>query len=520
MARAADHSIVVIHDSGLTEYPLHPPFHPDAHLPEYPFGSQDIQGDNWVYDAVREVLRERGLDSHNFGTRAWNPLGEYIKPGDRVVVKPNLVISEHELGLEGLLASVAHGSIIRALVDYVFIACGSTGRITICDSPIKEVDFEKITGLIGLRGVMDFYGALDESQRPPVELLDIRDLVAHRDQNGTIVDWKALRGDPRGYTIVDLGRDSMLSELGSNCSRLRSTAAVYENEANKRHAISKNEYSFPNTILEAHVIFSLAKLKVHRKAGVTLSLKNMVGTTNEKRWLPHHRAGTPSQGGDMTPDAAPPDRKLQEFLADVSSSHRYGYVFRRRVLPFAWWVWRQLHLKALLRRGRRYIGSDWREGDWHGNDTIWRTVLDLNMALRYADSSGQMRPQPQRRIVCFIDGIIGGDREGPLHPRPRPAGLLVMGDDAVAVDTVCTAVMGFDPLLIPTLVNASRTRYPIGNNDISAVTVVSNESAWRDWREIGWRHLAFEASEGWRRHLELTPESAFYVRDLLNAPVA
>ena len=44
-----------------------------------------------------------------------------------------------------------------------------------------------------------------------------------------------------------------------------------------------------------------------------------------------------------------------------------------------------LHLKKLLRMGRNSL-HDWREGDWYGNDTIWRTVLDLNAALSYAAS--------------------------------------------------------------------------------------------------------------------------------------
>ena len=212
----------------------------------------------------------------------------------------------------------------------------------------------------------------------------------------------------------------------------------------------------------------------------------------------------------MTPDSAPPDRKLQEFLADVSGSHRFGHTFRRRILPVASWLWRRLRVKALLRRGRSYKHSDWREGDWHGNDTIWRTVLDLNMALRYADREGHMQNKPQRRVVSFVDGVVGGDREGPLHPRPRPAGVLVMGDDAVAVDSVCAAVMGFDPLRIPTLSNTSRTPYWIGSNDLDTISVVSNAPGWQNWRRLNWPNLAFEASEGWRGWLELEPDSAFY----------
>src|SRR5205814_112247 len=134
----------------------------------------------------------------------------------------------------------------------------------------------------------------------------------------------ALPGDPTGYTVVDLGHKSMFAEIDHLSSLLRSTAAIYENEASSHHTYARHDYSFPNTILAADVIVSVGKLKVHRKAGVTLSLKNMVGATNEKRWLPHHRKGFPAHNGDMSPDDAPPDRKVKELIRDGISSHRFG----------------------------------------------------------------------------------------------------------------------------------------------------------------------------------------------------
>src|SRR2546427_3342399 len=112
------YSVVAVHDCGHSHYPTAPPFHPNLHFPEYPFDPAQLQPDNWVYNEVRSVLHELGLDADRFGTADWNPLGTWVRRGDRVVIKPNLVISEHELGIDGLLASVAHGSIIRALIDF------------------------------------------------------------------------------------------------------------------------------------------------------------------------------------------------------------------------------------------------------------------------------------------------------------------------------------------------------------------------------------------------------------------
>ena len=47
---------------------------------------------NQVYEAVREALHIYQMDNDNYGTDSWNPLGELIKLGDNVIIKPNLVM--------------------------------------------------------------------------------------------------------------------------------------------------------------------------------------------------------------------------------------------------------------------------------------------------------------------------------------------------------------------------------------------------------------------------------------------
>ena len=39
----------------------------------------------------------------------------------------------------------------------------------------------------------------------------------------------------------------------------------------------------------------MPKLKTHKKCGVTISLKNLVGLNTNKNLLPHHSLGTPSR---------------------------------------------------------------------------------------------------------------------------------------------------------------------------------------------------------------------------------
>jgi uncharacterized protein (DUF362 family) len=65
---------------------------------------------------------------------------------------------------------------------------------------------------------------------------------------------------------------------------------------------------------------------------------------------------------------------------------------------------------------------------WAGIDS---SVLDINAAAR-----------PDFAIV---DGILGMEGNGPIQGTPKPCGVLVLGDDPVAVDATCCRVMGLRP---------------------------------------------------------------------------
>ena len=55
---------------------------------------------------------------------------------------------------------------------------------------------------------------------------------------------------------------------------------------------------------------------------------------------------------------------------------------------------------------------------------------------------GIYRLLPQ--VVSVIDGIVGMEGDGPLFGTPVPHGLLAVGKDALAVDTVCARLLGFE----------------------------------------------------------------------------
>lgn len=50
-----------------------------------------------------------------------------------------------------------------------------------------------------------------------------------------------------------------------------------------------------------------------------------------------------------------------------------------------------------------------------------------------------------RSSFAIVDGIVGMEGNGPIQGRPKPCGVIVMGNDLVAVDATCCRIMGIDP---------------------------------------------------------------------------
>ena len=223
----------------------------------------------------------------------------------------------------------------------------------------------------------------------------------------------------------------------SECSRFRVTN--YEPEKMVQHHNEKtHEYLVPRTILDADVVINLPKLKTHRKVALTAALKNLVGINGHKDWLPHHRTGSLKENGDEYRDPSVVKRALTH-LQEAIDRNPYSRInsVRRLAMRLGW-------------RFNRSFGSDsFYEGSWYGNDTLWRTVLDLNRVLVYADQQGAIADDAQRRCITFVDGIVAGEGEGPLEPSARRCGLLVGGINPLAVDAALATVIGFDYRKIP-----------------------------------------------------------------------
>jgi uncharacterized protein (DUF362 family) len=354
-----------------------------------------------------------------------------ISPGQTVVLKPNFIrdFRETHAGLDDCV--MTHGSIIRAAVDYVYIALGGRGRIIIADAPQNDADFAAIRRIAGLDEIQEFYRRQANFK---IEVCDLRPERAEK-VDGIITGHTPLPGDPEGYVKVDLGRHSMFAEIEHLCHLLYGSEYDTE-ELRSHHRDGRHEYLLSKTVLGADCVMNLPKLKTHKKTGITACMKNLVGINGNKNWLPHHREGTPSQGGDQFADDGFIHRVERGAVAGFKRLFPGLGPLRRRVAGPA---------KAF---GRRVFGDTntdtVRSGNWHGNDTTWRMVIDLNRILMYADGAGELRDRPMRKVLNIVDGIVGGEGNGPLDPTPKAAGVVLAGVNPVAVDLVCARLMGFD----------------------------------------------------------------------------
>ncbi|HEX2569721.1 MAG TPA: DUF362 domain-containing protein [Polyangia bacterium] len=428
------HTVAVISRPGV-RYVLDPPFDPP----------------NPVYEMVEASFRALGLDRARAGSPEWNPLGDLIAPGDRVVVKPNFVTSknfhEHLRG-EKLACSSTHGSVLRPILDYALRAAGPRGRVRVVDTPVEGCDLEAVVEGLGVAALLSEY----RRRGHDVELLDLRHfrVVPHmalddvrrvgRSWNLGLLLRERLRGDPLGYQIVDLGERSRFHEVERRGTLLRFHRS-HQRTPVPHHVGGRHEYSIPRTVLDADVVINIPKMKTHKKSGVTLALKSCIGLSNEKYWLPHYTAGTPGDDGDEYPEVPPWAVRVENQLQRFPLPGDHSLIARAPRLGDGRSQGGLLHGHVM-------------EGSWQGNDTIWRTVLDLNRVLFDADREGRLRDRPQRRYLALVDGIIAGEGEGPLAATPRPAGLLVAGCDPALVDLVCVRAMGLCEHAVPMITQA------------------------------------------------------------------
>ncbi len=467
-----------------THYPK-PPFGPRQIFPEFTnFTTYPITpgpAENDVYRGVRELFVSLRLDQERLNTTDWNPLQNLIRKGQTVVIKPNLVIDRHPLGAAGVEAMLTHASVVRPIIDYLLLATGGECKIIICDVPLQSANWDNLIHQNGLYALVDFY----KNQDIGIELLDLRYEIALVNNEGVYYKSIKKERDPRGYTRIDLGKRSYLQEIINDYKNFEVTDYGKGTVA-KHHNPGKNEYLVPASILQADLFINLPKMKTHRKAGVTLSMKNLIGINGDKSWIAHHRRGIDEY----------PQFKFIEYLKWYVSYYLKIYA-PKFLITFIYKMYRMVCLKgqSLKDHGMRH-GACLMEGNWHGNDTVWRTILDLNNIIFFADKKGTIKCEQQRKYLSIIDGIIGMDQEGPMEGYPKKTGILTGGFHPVAVDYVTNYIMGYDYKKIPTIKNGFNEKFYNLTNFAPKDIVVSSD---QEWQNI---NLQFAPTKGWIRKIE------------------
>jgi uncharacterized protein (DUF362 family) len=363
---------------------------------------------NPCYGAVESALSELYPELEN------NPLSNIVKRGDTVTIKPNL------LGPFPEGAICTHTSLLRPLLDLAVNAGAS--RIVVCEGPAIDDESDEMFK----EGFSNIANLVADLQK------------AYADAE---ISWLNLNKD--NFTWLDLGSSSELQSIYSEEELFSegyesfrpgpgklSEDDYYHFEDSSGHnpgGFRPGLYAIPNTILESDVFINVPKIKTHCIAGVTLSLKNLIGIT----------ISDTGRGKKSNED---PLKNVPHFSTP----------------PPHWGSNEELSMENSC-----------------DNDVIWRVVADLNKAVLYSDKHGTIHQEKQRRYLSVVDGIVGMEWNGPVNGTPKPTGVVVVGCDPVAVDAVCCRVMGYDYATLRIVKRLSDLPdHPVGTCDPSRICVV------------------------------------------------
>ena len=376
-----------------------------------------------------------------------------------IVVKPNWIQQSHEYDPEIWEPVITHPDLLLAILECLAERVAGEATICVCDGPHTYADFSAILarGRFGER----FAALAKKHPRINFELLDLRREVWDRKEE-VVVARRPNPDDPRGYVKVNLAEDSLFY---GHSGEGRYYGADYDSTAvNSHHYGNLHEYLIAGTPMACDLFVNVPKMKTHKKTGITCCLKNLVGINGDKNWLPHHTEGSPACQGDEFPQSS----------AKTWFEARAKQMGRKTALNIplvGTWVYRKMR-----NAGKQVLGDSEtviRNGNWYGNDTCWRMVLDLNRALLYANPDGTWRDRfHPKAYLAIVDGIVGGEGNGPLCPDPVASNVLVSGTNPAEVDAVVARLMGFDPRKVPIIANAFEPhRWPIASAAMDQIMV-------------------------------------------------
>jgi uncharacterized protein (DUF362 family) len=414
-------------------------YNPDSLYPEYIWSNVDISNEkNHIYEMVRNCLIGLKMDADNFNTENWNPFREFIKEGDTVVIKPNWVLhynKNKKITHNSLECLITHPSVVRAITDYCLLALNGTGRIIIGDAPMQGCDLDRLIKVSGYENLFSFYNQRSIKVFP----VDFRQFSTVVDNNKVLIGRKF--NSCEGL-MVELNSGSKLySEIPS--AKKYKVSDYNEKVTNMFHQNGRHAYLINKEVLSADVVVNLCKPKCHRLAGMTAAVKNFVGITFDKACLPHRTVGSSHQGGDEYLYSS----LIKSLISRILDMKIYFEEQNRLKLSLI-----MRYTYALLYYISKGVSKDrFLIGSWYGNDTVWRTVLDLYNILLYADKTGIIQHDKQRKVFNMADMIISGEGNGPVSPEPKNLGIIIAGNDAIMMDRLVCGMMGFDYLKVPSV---------------------------------------------------------------------
>lgn len=366
-----------------------------------------------------------------------------INPGNNIVLKPNWVRQSHQSRENDWEYIITHPAIITAVMKKVVEKLKGKGCIQILDGPETPSSFTAIMS----RYPVKEWKFLCESNGISFQIIDLRDdewIV----EGNVITKRDKLNSDPLGKTEINLKQKSEF--YGHKKSKMGYYGADYNiKETNNAHDGFNNIYRISKSVLAADVFINLPKLKTHKKSGITCCLKNLVGVNTYKNYLPHYSIGSPAEDGDQFPE-----QSLKHALESKLLYFAKQYILLN---PFVAKI-----VSPLYKPGKFVFGETntvIRSGNWHGNDTLWRMVLDLNKIVLYSDHNGTLKQDSYsncNKYIAVVDAILCGEKNGPKSPEPKQLGYLICGSNPVAIDATAASLMGFSPLKIPIIERAFR----------------------------------------------------------------
>jgi hypothetical protein len=462
-------------------------YSPDQAYPEYRY-SHISSEPNPVYRSVRELLIQADLDRARLNTPDWNPLHDFIPQGSKVFILCNFVQHRGKTESQNAFWSkCTHGSVLRVVLDYVLLAIGPLGKVTFGNAPLQSTDWKKVIEETGADRVIEFY----RQNKIPVQAQDLRMFIAPRNLFGKIMYVEDVKRN-EDVIEVDLGKESLLAPLGNENANFRVSDYDFR-RTEAFHTGGHHTYSINRAVLESDIVISLPKLKTHEKVGLTCALKGFVGAVAYKDCLAHHRLGSPAHNGDEYPYSNRVFYYLSKFHDWINTQDWHKKGINPRAIDYL--------IRVILSRMGFSI-----EGKWYGNDTAWRMALDIARILMYSNNKGEMQPGTiQRKHLIFMDGVVGGEGNGPLRPIPIKSGVLLFSNDVVTNDWACCRLMGFDPNKLPIIKGAlmPSISYPISNTDSISGFAYFNKQKIPVQEVVVAGSRPFTPPRGWRGHIEI-----------------